>query len=107
MVKTVIGKRAGRRFQISVPEMYNERKVHFAEQMPTSFYHFMKSITGNGLRVLRDLIWLTGRYNKSTLQKFIKDFNPDVVFCPRLLTPKLLSLERTIMGKKNAPYVYL
>lgn len=105
MVKSVIGKRAGRRFQISVPEMYKESKAHSAEQMPTRFYRFMKSITGDGLRVIRDLIWLTGRYNKNELQEFINDFSPDVVFCPRLLTPKLLRLERTIMGMTNAPFV--
>ena len=85
--------------------MYKESKAHSAEQMPTRFYRFMKSITGDGLRVIRDLIWLTGRYNKNELQEFINDFSPDVVFCPRLLTPKLLRLERTIMGMTNAPFV--
>lgn len=105
MFKSVFGKGAGRIFQISVPEMYNGSGDNYAEQMPVSFYRFMKSIASNGIRILRDLIWLTGRYDKEAIQKFINDFSPDVVFCPRLLTPKLLRLERTIMGMTKVPFI--
>jgi len=105
MVKSLLGKQAGRRFHISVSDMQSETSVESAEQTPLNFYRFMKSIAGNGLRIVRDLIWLSGRYDKKHMQEFIKDFEPDIVFCPRLLTPKLLRLERTVASMTNAPFV--
>jgi len=105
MVKSIFGKRAGRRFQISTQEMQNKNATNKAEKIPVSFYRFMKSIASDIIRVIRDIIWLAGRYDKKSLQEFIDDFHPDVVFCPRLLTPKLLRLERTIKGMTDAPFV--
>ena len=105
MAKSFFGKKAGRAFHITVPAMQNESVINNAEQIPTSFYRFMKSITGEGLRIVRDLIWLYGIYDKKGLQKFIDDFQPDIVFCPRLLTPKLLRLERIVANMTNTPFV--
>lgn len=105
MVKSLVGKRAGRKFHVSLAEMQHENDTIHAEQMPTGFYRFMKSIAGDGIRTLRDIIWLVGRYDKKALQEFTNDFRPDIVFCPRLLTPKLLRLERTVRGMTDAPFV--
>lgn len=55
--------------------------------------------------MLQDLIWVTGRYDKVALQKFIDDFNPDVVFCPQLGNPKMWRLERIIKSMTDAPFV--
>ncbi len=105
MVKSIFGKRAGRKFHISVSDMQNETSIEIAEQMPTRFYRFMKSIATDSVRVLRDLIWLAGRYDKKAMQGFINEFQPDIVFCPRLLSPKLLRLERVVDGMTEAPFV--
>lgn len=32
--------------------------------------------------MLQDVIWMTGRYDKAALQRFIDGYKPDVVFCP-------------------------
>lgn len=105
MVKSIIGKRAGRRFDLSVSDMQSESSIESAEQIPTSFYRFMKSIASDSVRVVRDLIWLSGRYDLKVMQKFINDYQPDLVFCPRLLTPKLLRLERIVAGMTKVPFV--
>ncbi|MBQ0063358.1 MAG: glycosyltransferase family 1 protein [Prevotella sp.] len=55
--------------------------------------------------MLRDAIWGFGRYDKVALKKFIDDFSPDVVYCPRLATPKLLRLERLVHTMTNAPFI--
>ncbi len=55
--------------------------------------------------MLQDLIWMMGRYDKNALQKFIDDFNPDVVFCPQLGNPKMWRLERLVKSMTNAPFV--
>lgn len=105
MFKSLIGKHAGRKFYISLEEMQQETANKIAEQMPKRFYRFMKSITGESIRLIRDIIWLSGRYNKKAMQEFINEFSPDIVFCPRLLTPKLLRLEKTVKGMTDAPFV--
>lgn len=105
MVKSIFGKRAGRMFQMSLPDMQNDIVQNSAEQIPTSFYNFMKSIAGEGIRAVRDLIWLLGRYDKNAMQQFIDEFQPDVVFCTRLLTPKLVRLERVVAKMTDASFV--
>ena len=105
MVKSVFGKRAGRKFKMSLPDMQCDIVQNSAEQIPTSFYNFMKSIAGEGIRAVRDFIWLLGKYDKKGMQQFIDDFQPDIVFCPRLLTPKLLRLERIVAKMTDASFV--
>ncbi len=105
MAKSFIGKKAGNRFEISFSQMESDQINQISEQTPVKFYSFMKSITGEGIRLVRDIIWLLGRYDKSELQKFIDNFNPDIIFCPRLLTPKLLRLENIISKMTDAPFV--
>lgn len=55
--------------------------------------------------MLQDLIWEVGKYDKDALREFVKDFNPDVVFCPQLGTPKMWRLELLVKSMTNAPFV--
>lgn len=105
MAKSFIGKPAGRAFDISVDAMQGDGEVSFAEPIPEKFYQTMKSIAGESIRTLRDLIWLTGKYDIEAMQKFIDDFQPDIVFCPRLLSPKLMRLEKLVAKMTKAPFV--
>lgn len=105
MARSFSGKRAGRKFKMKFSEMQNEISIHNAQQIPSNFYRFMKSITGEGLRLVRDLMWMFGKYDKKEMQCFIDDFAPDIIFCPRLLSPKLLRLERIIAKMTDAPFV--
>lgn len=57
------------------------------------------------MMMVRDAIWCWGRYNKEALRSFVNDFNPDIVFCPRLFTPKLRRLEKTVSTMTDAPFV--
>lgn len=54
---------------------------------------------------LRDFIWLNGKYDTIALKHFVSEFNPDVVFCPRLITPKLMRLERIVACMTSAPFI--
>lgn len=55
--------------------------------------------------MLRDFIWTHGRYDEVALKKFIDDFNPDIVFCPRYLSPKIMRLEKIVSTMTEAPFV--
>lgn len=57
------------------------------------------------MMMVRDAIWCWGRYDKVALQHFVSDFDPDIVFCPRLFTPKLRRLEKTVSTMTDAPFV--
>jgi len=106
MAKSLVGKnRAGRKFHISIEAMKQGVSDVDAEQIPVGFYRFMKSIANDGIRLIRDFIWLNGKYNIILLKEFIDGFQPDIVFCPRLLTPKLLRLERVVKSMTKAPFL--
>lgn len=57
------------------------------------------------MMMVRDAIWCWGRYDKKALKQFVDDFQPDVVFCPRMFTPKLRRLEKIVSSMTDAPFV--
>lgn len=72
------------------------------------FYGFIKKISlwmHSPVLMIRDFIWCFGRYDEDTLKAFIGQFSPDIVFCPRLITPKLMRLERIVSKYTKAPFV--
>lgn len=71
-------------------------------------YGVMKKVSmsfNTSVHIIRDFIWLNGRYNTDGLKNFIQDFNPDIVFCPRYISPKLMRLERLVSSMTKAPFV--
>lgn len=72
------------------------------------YYLILKSISlyiNTPMLMLRDAIWKLGRYDIEGLRQFITEFNPDIVFCPRFFTPKLMRLESLVSTMTNAPFV--
>lgn len=61
----------------------------------------------NIFRLLRDFLWLWGRYDISGLTEFINDFNPDIIFTQRVGSVKLCRLERIIKNICNKPMIAL
>lgn len=71
-------------------------------------YGLMKKISlyvHTPVMMLRDAIWEFGYYDEKALKLFVDDFNPDIVFCPRYGTPKLLRLERIVHSMTQAPFI--
>lgn len=71
-------------------------------------YGFFKSLSlyiNTPVVMLRDFIWCFGRYNNDLLRSFVDDFNPDIVFCPRKISPKLIRLEHLVSTITKAPFV--
>lgn len=105
MVKSIFGKKAGKRLNVTMEQMYGNPSSINADDVPVKFYAFMKSITNNFIYVIRDIIWMIGRYDKKELKTFIEDFKPDLVYCPRMFTVKMYRLEKIVRGYTNAPFV--
>lgn len=71
-------------------------------------YKWLKSLSlyiHTPMMMVRDAIWKWGRYDIDGLRLFVTNFNPDIVFCPRMVTPKLMRLEKIVSSLTNAPFV--
>lgn len=92
-------KKAGRRIQKSKKEnvLYNSTDV--------SNVNWMRKHCGNLLRLFKNIIWSIGKYDEKAISLFIKEFKPDIIFSPRLATPKMLRLERIVYKYANCPMV--
>lgn len=107
MAKSILGgRKAGRK----ISKISEAKDIVAAKQnaQRKGVYGFMKkiSITFNTpVQLLRDFIWLAGRYDTEELRKFIQKFNPDIVFCPRYISPKQMRLEKLVSTMTNAPFV--
>lgn len=68
-------------------------------------YKKLKRITIDLVRVIRDAVWAHAKYNEEGIKKFVEDFNPDIVFCPRLSSRGLLKVESIVAKFTKAPFV--
>lgn len=57
------------------------------------------------MRLIRSLIWRFGRYDERELEKFIKDFDPDVIFSQRMGSVKMCRMEKIVSKYTNAPII--
>lgn len=104
MLRSLFGPTAGHVFTTSIEEMAQnpQTRNYIAE---SRFYTFMKKISGSPVKLARELLWNIGRIDRKALDKFVSDFNPDVVFCPRLLTWKLMRIEKAVAKIIRAPFI--
>ncbi len=99
MLKSILkGIRAGKKIDYDDSD-YSQT----AEAEPKKLYSFLKSITGSFLRLIREILWCVGRYDRKAMADFINDFKPDVIFSERRATLKMLRLENVVTSLTNAP----
>lgn len=102
----MLGPRAGHVISLSRDVVQQQASKENAQRK--GIYKVMKKVSlkmHTPVMLIRDLIWCCGRYDKKSLRKFVKDFEPDIVFCPRLITPKLMRLEKMVFQYTKAPFV--
>lgn len=104
MAKSIIGgAKAGK--ELNYKDYPQNDTLKKGEQENKKFYTFMKKIKGNFLRLVREEIWLLGKYDIKKLKKFIRNFDPDVIFCPRMASAKLLRLEAILQRISHKPMI--
>lgn len=107
MVKSLYSNtKAGR--EVKMPT--NERELDAAKSnaQRKGIYGIFKKLSlwmHTPIVMLQDFIWMTGRYDKAALQRFIDGYKPDVVFCPQLGNPKMWRLEKLVKGMTDIPFV--
>lgn len=73
-----------------------------------SFYSFFKKFHWTIFDLVREAIWKLAKWNNDDLNKFIADFNPDIIFAPCYANLYMLRLSRSISkssGKKIVSYI--
>lgn len=104
MLKSIVSKKkAGK--EVLVLHEEAQQSTLSAEEEPQKLYRFLKSISGDWLRLFREILWLWGKYDTDSMKKFIDDFQPDIIFSERMASCKMLRLEKTVMGITKAPLV--
>lgn len=100
MINSILSKkRAGQR----ITEMETASLKY--ESTDVGHIGFLRKNFGNLLRLLKNIVWVTGRYDTEELRTFIAEFSPDIIFTPRMATPKMLRLERIVNQFANCPMV--
>lgn len=106
MVKSLISSsKAGNRFSLKKTSDNKIKEFLPIEDKDKKMYDFLKSITGDLLRLIRQLIWYFGRYDKKELNSFLDEEKPDMIFAPRYSSLKLLRLEKYASSYLNVPIV--
>lgn len=107
MVHSLFSKeRAGK--QIGMPNTEYEIAESKINVQRVGIYKWFKKISlfaHSLVQIIRDTIWTCGRYDKTAFRSFIEEFKPDIVFCPRMVNPQLIRLERLVSTMTNAPFV--
>lgn len=94
-------KKAGRAFYLET--FYeNEQK---AEEFNENRYKKLKKITTDVIRGIRDFIWAHAKYDEQGIKKFVEEFNPDIIFCPRLASRGVLKVESIVAKYTKAPFI--
>lgn len=102
MAKSIMGgAKAGKTLEYNNTSGYQSN----AEEEPKRLYKFLKSISGDFIRLIRELIWLLGRYDTEAMKQFINDFAPDIIFSERMASVKMLRLEKIITTLTDTPLV--
>lgn len=95
-------------YVVSMPEDDFQQQLSKENAQRKGVYGVMKRVSTvihTPVMLLRDFIWCNGHYNKQAMKEFIDNFNPDIVYCPRLITPKLMRLEKLVSTMTTAPFV--
>lgn len=104
MFKSLISKqKAGKIFNYRSEDIVENNNKH--ENKDMKIYNFLKSINLEVMRVLRETVWILGKYNMIELNHFIENYNPSIIFCARKASLKILRLERIVKNITNAPLV--
>lgn len=107
MVKSIIG--IGKAGHFLEKDNIIETRLDVNQNLQRKgIYGFFKKLSlyiHTPIMILRDCIWLLGHYNKKDLKAFISEFNPDIIFCPRFVTPKMMRLETLVSRYSTAPII--
>ena len=98
----------GRAFELPSLSAAQMEETPFAEQPNKSFYSFFHRHRLGIFFIAKNFLWNTSNWKNDALQKFVTDFDPDIIFAPCYGSEFMLRLTRHIAemtGKKVISYI--
>ena len=105
MMHSLLGVKAGRVFTMTKEEQLNLSKKEGLYVKNTKLIEKAKSLPVDLANIAKDLVWLIGRINNDAVEKFVTDFDPDIVFCHRVFGFNFRRLESLVHRYTKAPIV--
>ena len=105
MVKSMVGTRAGKSFEMSEAEQLEMQEKNGLIIKESAMTAHAKAMPRNLAKIITDFFWVFGRVNKKEMETFVKEFNPDIVFCPHLFDFRFWRIERMVHQITSAPFV--
>ena len=104
MARSLLGsKRAGEK--ITVIKKKDNLIIKNVCNEDKKLYDLLKKVTGDFLRMIRQLIWVFGKYDMESLDKFLEEQKPDIIFAARYSSLKLLRIEKYVKSYLDIPIV--
>ena len=106
MLKSFLsGKKAGEIIKYSNYPSTKHNVISNSDRINIRLNLFLKKISGPFLRFIREMIWCIGKYDSDKLYCFLNDVKPDIIFCPRYSSLKLLRLEKFVRELSQKPVI--
>lgn len=100
------GGRAGEEIPLSrLSHSTNNSTVNANRRGVYGFFKKLSLIARTPVMLIRDLLWMRGRYNKAGLRLFIESFKPNIILSYRVFSPQIYKLERLVFKYADAPMV--
>lgn len=75
------------------------------EKEKVAFYNFFRKWRFEIFYIVRSLLWVFGDWKNEELKKFIREFNPDLIFAPCYASHAMLAIDRFTKKLSKAPVV--
>jgi len=87
--------------RISLPNDSSFFIKNVAVQENKKVYSFFRKFRWIGFNLIREILWKISKWNNKDLNKFITDFDPDVIFAPCYASHYMLRITRYIKSITN------
>lgn len=106
LVRNILkGSRVGKEFIFEDFPNENKEKRQEAVLENKKIYGFFRRHRLESFYVMRSLLWKLAKWKSPELEKFIRDFQPDIIFAPCYASHEMLALDRYVKDIVNKPMI--
>ncbi|MBO1926318.1 hypothetical protein J3998_01905 [Thiomicrorhabdus sp. 6S2-11] len=98
-------KEIGKSFITSKASTDSKKEIISPDSKENRVVKLLKKFNSESLRVLKDILWLSSNWKNKTLDRFIKETSPDVIFAPCYGSFFMHQLVRHIHKVTNKPVI--
>ena len=81
------------------------QKSQGSDETHIKFYSFFRKYSFQIFHIIKEILWKLSEWKNSSLQEFIEEFNPDIIFAPCYGSHIMLSLDRYTAELTKKPVI--